>query len=118
VLDSYAKHLRPGAAESGAGNVALNVTAYSTYFGLADLGFGCPELGYFSLMEIAAIRLPFGLRIERDLAFNSLTSISIWSEWSRRTGSIITAQAKLAQAPHPLPPDFDPDMIGNGGSPR
>lgn len=37
-----------------------------TLFGLADLGFGCPELGYFSLREIAAVRLPFGLRIERD----------------------------------------------------
>jgi hypothetical protein len=24
-----------------------------TMFGLADLGFGCPELGYFSLSEIA-----------------------------------------------------------------
>ena len=93
----------------------LNIFPQFTYFGLADLGFGCPELGYFSLMEIAAIRLPFGLRIERDLAFNSLTPISIWSEWSRRTGSIITAQAKLAQAPHPLPPGFDPDMIGKGG---
>src|SRR3546814_19613001 len=25
-----------------------------TLFGLADLGFGCPELGYFSLSEIRA----------------------------------------------------------------
>ncbi|QOT71725.1 DUF2958 domain-containing protein [Sphingobium fuliginis] len=87
-------------------------------FGLADLGFGCPELGYFSLTEIAAIRLPFGLRIERDIAFNSLTPISIWSDWSRRTGSIIMAQAKLAQAPHPLPPGFDPEMIGKRGPSR
>jgi hypothetical protein len=31
-----------------------------TLFGLADLGFGCPELGVFSLAEIAAVRLPFG----------------------------------------------------------
>lgn len=40
-----------------------------TLFGLADLGFGCPELGSFSLMEIASVRLPFGLGIERDLNF-------------------------------------------------
>jgi len=40
-----------------------------TLFGLADLGFGCPELGSFSLREIAAVRLPLGLRIERDLHF-------------------------------------------------
>lgn len=29
-----------------------------TLFGLADLGFGCPELGVFSLSEIASVRLP------------------------------------------------------------
>ncbi len=29
-------------------------------FGLADLGFGCPELGYFSLSEISSVRLPLG----------------------------------------------------------
>src|SRR3546814_3258591 len=35
-----------------------------TLFGLADLGFGTPELGVFSLSEIASVRLPFGLRSE------------------------------------------------------
>ena len=34
-----------------------------TLFGLADLGFGCPELGVFSLSEIAELRLPFGMTI-------------------------------------------------------
>ena len=33
-----------------------------TLFGLADLGFGTPELGYSSLSEIASIRVRFGLR--------------------------------------------------------
>ena len=32
-----------------------------TLFGLADLGFGCPELGSFSLIEMASVRLAFGL---------------------------------------------------------
>ena len=35
-----------------------------TLFGLADLGFGCPELGSFSLSEITSVRLPFGLGID------------------------------------------------------
>src|SRR3546814_16660443 len=39
-----------------------------TLFGLADLGFGTPELGVFSLSELAGIRLPYGLGIERDTA--------------------------------------------------
>ena len=40
-----------------------------TLFGLGDLGFGTPKLGYSSLAEIAAIRVRFGLGIERDLHF-------------------------------------------------
>ena len=51
-----------------------------TLFGLADLGFGCPELGYFSLREIANVRLPFGLIIERDLDFASSYPLPIWAE--------------------------------------
>jgi hypothetical protein len=38
-----------------------------TMFGLCDLGMGFPELGYVSLNEMKAVRLPFGLGIERDL---------------------------------------------------
>ena len=36
-----------------------------TLYGLADLGFGTPELGYTSLAEIASIRGRFDLGIER-----------------------------------------------------
>ena len=50
-----------------------------TLFGLADLGFGCPELGSFSLREIEALRLPFGLRIERDLTFEGMMPLSVWA---------------------------------------
>jgi hypothetical protein len=38
-------------------------------FGLCDLGLGFPELGYVSLAELDALRGPWGLRIERDVAF-------------------------------------------------
>jgi len=61
-------------------------------FGLADLGFGCPELGYFSLTEITALRLPFGLRIERDIGFSGLVPLSLWADAARVAGSIIQAQ--------------------------
>jgi hypothetical protein len=66
-----------------------------TLFGLADLGFGCPELGCFSLSEIASIRLPYGLRVERDLGFASTHPLSVWAEWSRRAGSILWAETLL-----------------------
>lgn len=66
-----------------------------TLFGLADLGFGCPELGYFSLAEIAAVRLPFGLRVERDEHFASDQPLSRWSDVARAHGSILAAERLL-----------------------
>jgi hypothetical protein len=66
-----------------------------TLFGLADLGFGCPELGSFSLSEIAAVRLPFDLRIERDLDFSSTHPMSLWAQTARNLGSISQAEIAL-----------------------
>lgn len=64
-----------------------------TLFGLADLGE--PELGSFSLAEIEAARLPFGLTIERDLCFATGLPLSVWSAATRRTGSIAAAETLL-----------------------
>lgn len=80
-----------------------------TLFGLADLGFGCPELGSFSLSELASVRLPFGLGIERDLSFESAHPLSAWTEWARRAGSILWAETLFRRADGPpandeLPP--------------
>ena len=69
-----------------------------TLFGLADLGFGCPELGVFSLSEMSSVRLPFGMGIERDLSFESIHPISTWAEWARRAGSILWAETLLRRA--------------------
>lgn len=66
-----------------------------TLFGFADLGFGCPELGCFSLAEIAAVRLPFGLFIERDEHFDPLAPLSLWADVARRLGSLQLAEAAL-----------------------
>ena len=67
-----------------------------TLFGLADLGE--PELGSFSLAELASVRLPLGLGIERDLLFEGMFPISIWAETARRTGSIRAAERVLYAA--------------------
>lgn len=68
-----------------------------TLFGLADLGFGCPELGNFSLAEIAQVRLPFGLVIERDLMFETRHALSVWADTARCAGSILRAEALLSR---------------------
>ncbi|HEX4693602.1 DUF2958 domain-containing protein [Sphingomonas sp.] len=89
-----------------------------TLFGLADLGFGCPELGSFSLAELTAVRLPFGLGIERDLSFASLVPLSVWADMARAAGSILDAaaalrplDAKFRAALALLDRDTDPDPL-------
>jgi hypothetical protein len=67
-------------------------------FGLADLGFGCPELGSFSLMEMASVRLPFGLGIERDLYFEGAFPLSAYAEAARRAGRIVLDERRLRDA--------------------
>lgn len=84
-----------------------------TLFGLADLGFGCPELGSFSLSEIAEVRLPFGLGIERDLCFASDIPLSRWADAARSTGSI--AQAEMILCPAPPRGDELPTASNHGG---
>jgi hypothetical protein len=80
-----------------------------TLFGLADLGFGCPELGSFSLSEITALRLPFGLAIERDLTFATAHPLSRWADVARHQGSISRAEAWLWLAE--VPPRRGPDPL-------
>lgn len=67
-----------------------------TLFGLADLGFGCPEMGVFSLTEIASVRLPYGLRIERDLYFTARFGLTIYADAARIAGRITEVEALLS----------------------
>jgi hypothetical protein len=83
-----------------------------TLFGLADLGFGCPELGSFSLSEIAALRLPFGLSIERDRSFSTRHPLSVWADTARACGSISAAEQRLARTSKTHTPDLPPPPGG------
>jgi hypothetical protein len=74
-----------------------------TLFGLPDLGFGCPELGAFSLHEIASLRLPRNLRIECDRYFVTRDPLSVWAEMARKTGSIKCAEQQLREPRDQLP---------------
>lgn len=57
-------------------------------FGLADMGFGEPELGYVSLDEIAGVKLPGGMTIEQDLHWTAKHTISEYAAKARAAGRI------------------------------
>ena len=60
---AYVKFFDPTGAATW---YATEFDGVETFFGLADLGIGFRELGYFSLSELQAIKGRFGLGIERD----------------------------------------------------
>ena len=78
--------------------LATEIDADGILFGLADLGFGCPELGSFSVAELEAVRLPHGLGIERDLDFEAAHPLSVYAEAARAAGSIILDEQRLRAA--------------------
>ena len=58
-------------------------------YGLADLGFGTPEIGYTAFSEIAAKRFPpFGLGPERDRGFKAKKTLVEYANEAREVGMI------------------------------
>ena len=58
-------------------------------FGLCDLGLGMPELGWVCLTELAELRGPFGLAVERDEWFLADKPLSAYAAHARREGRIV-----------------------------
>ncbi len=81
--------------------LAIEMDDDGILFGLADLGFGCPELGSFSLEELVSIRLPFGLGIERDLSFTGQFPLSVYAKAAARTGSLLEGERLLRSGAWP-----------------
>ncbi|WP_316979508.1 DUF2958 domain-containing protein [Shumkonia mesophila] len=82
-------------------------------FGLCDLGFGCPELGYVSLAELEGVRGPLGFGIERDLHFVGRFPLSVYAEAARLAGQITESERLLAQAAAALRA-HNPELPPNG----
>lgn len=57
-------------------------------FGLADLGFGTPELGYISIDEILEVKGPGGLQVERDIHWKASKPLSEYATEARQRGFI------------------------------
>ena len=78
--------------------LATEIDEDGILFGLADLSFGTPELSTFALAELEAIRLPFGLGIERDILFEGKHPLSVYAQAARRAGSLVLAESRLRKA--------------------
>jgi hypothetical protein len=57
-------------------------------FGLCDLGFGTPEMGYVTLGELMSVKRPGGLGIERDRWFTATMTVGEYAEKARAEGRI------------------------------
>ncbi|WP_188063760.1 DUF2958 domain-containing protein [Sphingobium sp. KCTC 72723] len=55
-------------------------------FGLSDTGY--PELGYISLEEVFAVKLPGGLHIEQDRYWTAKHTLSEYAAQARSAGAI------------------------------
>lgn len=88
-------------------------------YGLCDLGFGSPELGYVRLSELESVEGPLGLGIERDLYFEAQAPLSVYAEAARRKGTITEREADLHEAAESLGkrlfPNPDPPSPEGGG---
>ena len=73
-----------------------------TAFGLCDLGFGEPELGYVHLPEILRLRGKLGLPVERDYSFTGEYPLSVYAHAARKSGAITKNPATLRQAAEAL----------------
>jgi hypothetical protein len=68
--------------------IELDPDRPSIAFGLCDLGLGCPELGSVSLEEIASVRGPMALAVERDEHYPETRTLSELARLARRAGRI------------------------------
>jgi hypothetical protein len=59
-----------------------------TLYGLCDLGFGEPELGYVSLEELKEVSAGLAIGLERDLSFRGTRPISSYARDARAAGRI------------------------------
>jgi hypothetical protein len=57
-----------------------------------------PVVKLFRLLELASVRLPFGLGIERDLYFEGTFALSVYAEAARMAGRIVLDLRRLQDA--------------------
>lgn len=86
-------------------------------FGLCDLGFGAPELGYVSLAELESVKGRLGIGLERDIYFAARFPLSVYAEAARSRGRIVGSETALIDAARvlgvPVPDRMHQPLSGN-----
>ena len=88
---------------------SMNPDDEDTLFGLCDLGFGFPELGYVSLSELQEVRpkvrimiggrtLAMPIFLERDRHFRPTHSLAVYAEAARAESGITERAEHLDRA--------------------
>lgn len=70
-------------------------------FGLCDLGMGFPEMGFVSLTELEELKSPFGLKVERDITFETDKNLEYFVDLANKHSRIV-----LSDDNKPLPPNL------------
>ena len=79
----------------------MNPQDEDTLYGLCDLGFGYPELGYVRLSELQSTTMPIppaGIGPERDLHFKPSHSLSAAAEAAQQNGAVTDDPSLLDEA--------------------
>lgn len=91
--ESGDKSFKPVVKFFGGSSCTWLITEYDPenrlFFGLADLGMGCPEMGWISRDELESLRFPpFRLPIERDRHTTFEKTLREYAEEARAKGRI------------------------------
>ena len=70
-----------------------------TLYGLCDLGFGEPELGYVSLDELKEVSAGLAIGLECDPSFEGTRPISVYAQAARGAGRIVELGKSLETNP-------------------
>lgn len=70
--------------------VSLDPKLRETAYGLCDLGFGMPELGYVHLSVLQSIRGRLGLPVLRDSLFQGSRTLGEYTALAQAEGRILT----------------------------
>ena len=78
---AYVKLFNPSGPGSWYISEVRKTQEYTEAFGVADLGYGTPEMGYFNIDEITKLSFPpFMLKVERDKWFEPMPLTEIISK--------------------------------------